>query len=302
MKFCKYEDLERLVRDYSDGMFSLIFPKVNSREKSLKCIERVFTAYIDESPRLRSSRAEEKWLIKRLRKESGFNRLANTYKGEGLSFMELDNMLTSLRVYYNNEGNKPKKRRSALWSLFVVIIIAIVVTIGVVQGIGYYEKSGGSVQEHLNSIKGEIKVQPWCDGPEFLCGFDTLYYKSGTPVEIERSRVAKNIVVMKVKGVDTVEEAQKLRNRVLYIDRDDVELDEGCYFVQDLIGLEVVDADSGESYGKITDVSQTGANDVYHITDEKGNVKLIPAIPEVVAETDIEGGVMKITPLEGLFD
>ena len=151
-------------------------------------------------------------------------------------------------------------------------------------------------------IKGEIKVQPWCDGPEFLCGFDTLYYKSGTPVEIERSRVAKNIVVMKVKGVDTVEEAQKLRNRVLYIDRDDVELDEGCYFVQDLIGLEVVDADSGESYGKITDVSQTGANDVYHIADEKGNVKLIPAIPEVVAETDIESGVMKITPLEGLFD
>ena len=114
MKFCKYEDLERLARDYSDGMFSLIFPKLNSREKSLKCIERVFTAYIDESPRLRSSRAEEKWLIKRLRKESGFNRLANTYKGEGLSFIELDNMLTSLRVYYNNEGNKPKKRRSAL--------------------------------------------------------------------------------------------------------------------------------------------------------------------------------------------
>ena len=151
-------------------------------------------------------------------------------------------------------------------------------------------------------IKGEIKVQPWCDEPEFLCGFDTLYYKSGTPVEIERSRVAKNIVVMKVKGVDTVEEAQKLRNRVLYIDRDDVELDEGCYFVQDLIGLEVVDADSGESYGTITDVSQTGANDVYHITDEKGNVRLIPAIPEVVAETDIKSGVMKITPLEGLFD
>ena len=98
MRFCKYEDLERLVRDYSDGMFSLIFPKLNSREKSLKCIEKVFTAYIDESPRLRSTRAEEKWLIKRLRKESGFNRLANTYEGEGLSFIELDNMLTSLRV------------------------------------------------------------------------------------------------------------------------------------------------------------------------------------------------------------
>lgn len=75
--------------------------------------------------------------------------------------MELDNMLTSLRVYYNNEGNKPKKRRSALWSLIVVIIIAIVVTIGVVQGIGYYEKSGGSVQEHLNSAEENWAYQPF---------------------------------------------------------------------------------------------------------------------------------------------
>lgn len=83
MKFCKYEDLERLVRDYSDGMFSLIFPKVNSREKSLKCIERVFTAYIDESPRLRSPRAEEKWLIKRLRKRADSTGLPTHMRARG---------------------------------------------------------------------------------------------------------------------------------------------------------------------------------------------------------------------------
>ena len=94
-------------------------------------------------------------------------------------------------------------------------------------------------------LKGEVKVQPWCDSPEFLCEFDTLYYKSGTPVQIEHARRQKNIVVMKIQGIDTVEEAQKIRNRVLYIDRDDVELDEGCYFVKDLIGLKVVDADNG---------------------------------------------------------
>lgn len=151
-------------------------------------------------------------------------------------------------------------------------------------------------------IRGEIKVQPWCDSPDFLCGFDTLYYKSGTPVEVERARAAKNIVVMKVKGVDTVEEAKKLRNRVLYIDRDDAELEEGCYFVQDLIGLQVEDAGSGEVYGEIADVTETGANDVYHIKNEKGEVYLIPAIPDVVAETDIENGVMKITPLEGWLE
>ncbi|MBR6046159.1 MAG: 16S rRNA processing protein RimM [Ruminococcus sp.] len=151
-------------------------------------------------------------------------------------------------------------------------------------------------------LKGEVKVQPWCDSPDFLCEFDTLYYKSGTPVEVERSRVQKNIVVMKIKGCDTVEEAQKLRNRVLYMDREDVELEEGAYFVQDLIGLTVVDAESGETYGELTEVSETGANDVYHIKMTDGRTCYIPAIPDVVRETDTEGGIMKITPLDGLFD
>ncbi len=151
-------------------------------------------------------------------------------------------------------------------------------------------------------IKGEVKVQPWCDTPQFICDFDTLYYKSGTPVVVERSRVQKNMVVMKIKGTDTVEDAQKLRNRVLYIDRDDVELDEGCYFVQDLIGLTVIESKDGKVYGKISDVSETGANDVYHIKDDDGREYLIPAIPDVIDSVDIEGGVMKITALEGLFD
>ena len=151
-------------------------------------------------------------------------------------------------------------------------------------------------------IKGEVKVQPWCDTPQFICDFDTLYYKSGTPVVVERSRVQKNMVIMKIKGTDTVEDAQKLRNRVLYIDRDDVELDEGCYFVQDLIGLTVIESKDGKVYGKISDVSETGANDVYHIKDEDGREYLIPAIPDVIDSVDIEGGVMKITALDGLFD
>ncbi len=151
-------------------------------------------------------------------------------------------------------------------------------------------------------IKGEVKVQPWCDTPDFLCEFDTLYYKSGTPVIIERSRVQKNMVIMKIEGTDTVEDAQKLRNRVLYIDRDDVELEEGSYFIQDLIGLEVIESKDGKLYGKISDVTQTGANDVYHIRAEDGKEYLIPAIPDVIDSVDIEGGVMKITALDGLFD
>ena len=151
-------------------------------------------------------------------------------------------------------------------------------------------------------IKGEVKVEPWCDTPQLLCQFDILYYKSGTPVKIERARVHKNQVLLKIEGVDTPEEGVKLRGRVLYMDRADVELPEGVYFQQDLIGLEVSDSGTGEVYGTITDVLQTGANDVYEITDSEKAKRYIPAIPEVIDSVELEEGRMLITPLEGLFD
>ena len=146
----------------------------------------------------------------------------------------------------------------------------------------------------VQGLKGEVRVEPWCDSPEFLCEFDTLK----TPVEIVRSRPHKNIVLMKIEGIDTPEQAQTLRGRVLYMDRNDVELEEGTYFVQDLIGLEVSDADSGEVYGTLTNVTATGANDVYQIKNGDKEY-LIPAIPDVVVKTDIEGGKMLIRPFEG---
>ena len=155
----------------------------------------------------------------------------------------------------------------------------------------------------VQGLKGEVRVEPWCDSQEFLCEFDTLYFDKGsTLVEVTRAHPHKNIVLMKIKGIDTVEQAQNIRNKILYMDREDVELEDGNYFVQDLIGLEVLDADNGNSYGKLCEVSFTGANDVYHIKDADGKIRLIPAIPDVVIETDITNGIMKIHVLEGLFD
>lgn len=156
---------------------------------------------------------------------------------------------------------------------------------------------------NVHGLRGDVKVVPWCDDPEFLCEFDTLYLgKEYKPMEVTAARLQKNNVLLHLKGVETVEEAEKLRNQVLYMDRDEVELEEGVYFIQDLMGLVVLDADSGESYGKLTDVLQTGANDVYEVRDETGKTVLIPAIPDVVLETDLAAGVMRIRPLEGLFD
>ncbi len=153
-------------------------------------------------------------------------------------------------------------------------------------------------------IRGEVRCQYYCDSAEFLCEFEELYLdkKGEKPVQITRAYPHKNIVVMKIDGIDTVEEAQKLVGKTLYMNRNDVELDEGTYFIQDIIGLTVKDADSGEIYGNISEVYQNGATDVYSIKKENGRELMFPYIDEVVKKIDIEAGEMLIKPLEGLFD
>lgn len=163
-----------------------------------------------------------------------------------------------------------------------------------------YLEAGKIVNTH--GIRGEVKIMPYCDSPELLCEFDRLFMgKSLKEIYIERSRVQKNMIICKIEGVDTPEEAEKLRNKMLYMHRDDLELDEDTYFIQDLIGMTVKNADTDEIYGIIDDVFQTGANDVYSIKNGDKSY-LIPAIADVVINTDIDSGIMTIRPLEGLFD
>lgn len=156
-----------------------------------------------------------------------------------------------------------------------------------------------------HGIKGELKVQPWCDGPEFMENFDHLYLdaQGATSLHILGVRGQKGMAYLRVEGIDSLEAANPYRGKVLYMRRSDVQLEEGEYFIQELIGLQVMDADQPERvYGKLTDVSPTGANDVYHITTEQGKELLIPAIPQVIIEVDLPGERMLIRPMEGLLD
>ncbi len=154
-----------------------------------------------------------------------------------------------------------------------------------------------------HGIKGEVRIDPWCDSPEFLCCFRKLYLDADGKTFAEvKSRPHKNITLAKIKGIDTIEDAEKLRGKIVYINRDDVELEEGVNFVQDLIGLEVRDADSKAVYGKLSDVIYTGANDVYEITDSEGKKYLAPVIDEVIIETNIDDGYVLIRPMKGIFD
>lgn len=163
-----------------------------------------------------------------------------------------------------------------------------------------YLEIGKVVSTH--GLRGELRVDPWCDSPQFLCQFKTLYLKKGETKLSVSSRPHKTIAIVKAKGIDTIEEAEKLRGRVLYINRSDARLAPGEYFIQDLMGLDVIDIDTSKSYGKITDVLKTGANDVYQVTDEKKKDYLIPVIYDVVKEIDINGGKVLIKPLKGIFD
>ena len=163
-----------------------------------------------------------------------------------------------------------------------------------------YLEAGKIVTTH--GIKGEVKIMPYCDSAELLAEFDRLFIgKNHDEIIVERARVQKNMVIAKLEGINTPEEAEKLRNKMLYMHRDDLELDEDTFFIQDLIGITVKNADTGKVYGVIDDVLQTGANDVYSIKGET-RTYLIPAIPDVVIETDIDNEIMLIRELEGLFD
>ena len=163
-----------------------------------------------------------------------------------------------------------------------------------------YLEAGQIVGTH--GVRGEVRVQPWCDSPQQLATFKKLYWdaEGKKPVKV-KGRPHKNIALLTLEGITTVEAAQVLRGKMLYVDRRDIKLPKGHYLVQDLIGLTVVDVDTGETYGTLTDVSQTGANAVYHMATDKGEV-LIPAIPDVIIEVDIKGDVLRLRPMKGLLD
>lgn len=155
-----------------------------------------------------------------------------------------------------------------------------------------------------HGVHGQVRVQAWCDDAEMLTEFEELYFDAGkTPVIITSASLHKNVVLMKIEGTDDMDAAQRLRNKILYVPRDAFELDENTYFIQDLVGMTVIDADDENlTYGKLTDVLQTGANDVYEITTPENKKVLIPAIKDVVIKTDLDSDTMVIRPLKGLFE
>jgi len=156
-----------------------------------------------------------------------------------------------------------------------------------------------------HGVRGELRVNPWCDSPAFLTQFATLYFDADgqRPVRVLSCRPHGNVALLTLEGVDSLNAAAAMRGRTLYMRRSDAALEEGAYFVAELIGCEVRDDDDeSKRYGTLADVSRTGANDVWHIRGADGREHLIPAVPSVVISADVEQGVVTIRPIPGMIE
>lgn len=158
---------------------------------------------------------------------------------------------------------------------------------------------------NTHGLDGTLKLESFCDSPDVLAQLECIYFKgdkSGemVPRRVIRSGVHKRFVLMRLEGVDTPEAADALRETVVYAAREDLPIAPGAHFIADLIGLPVIDADSGVTYGNITYVFNAGASDIYTVETPSGE-RMIPAVPEFITKVDLDRGVF-IRPIEGMFD
>jgi 16S rRNA processing protein RimM len=162
---------------------------------------------------------------------------------------------------------------------------------------------GAIIKAH--GVRGEVKVFPTTDDPARFKKLKTVLLDTGKEqreLEITGVKFFKNLVILKFKGLDSMNDVENLRQAKLFVAREDaVELSENEYFIADLIGLRAV-SDEGEELGEISDVLQTGANDVYVISHEGAPDLLVPAIHDCIREVDIDNKLMTVHLLPGLRD
>lgn len=153
-------------------------------------------------------------------------------------------------------------------------------------------------------IKGMVKIKPFTDDITRFDNLEKVYVetnKSKKQYEIEEVKYHKDMVLIKFKGIDRIEEAELLRNSYLKVNRkDEPELEEGTYYIVDLIGLDVY-SDEGELLGKVDDIFNNGSSDIYVVKNELGKQLLLPAISDVIKEINLEEKKIVVHILKGLI-
>lgn len=154
-----------------------------------------------------------------------------------------------------------------------------------------------------HGVRGEVKVYPTTD-PERFLDLDYVILDTGREqkrLDVKNVRFFKNLVIMKFKGIDNINDVEPWRQKELWVPREEAqELDEDEYYIADLIGMDVF-LEDGSAFGTIRDVMETGANDVYVVEDTHGEEILLPAIHDCILDVDVENNRMTIHLMKGLL-
>jgi len=145
-------------------------------------------------------------------------------------------------------------------------------------------------------IRGEVKLQPWCDSAAFLKQFKTLYI-DGQPRRVLSARVHKEMLIVRFEGAEDVNAAMALKNKIVCFAREDANLPTGRFFVADLIGAAVLD-ETGAAVGTLTEVLDLPAGQVYVVRGEAEHT--IPAVPEFILDINTEDNVIRVHLIEGM--
>ena len=155
-------------------------------------------------------------------------------------------------------------------------------------------EAGEIVNTH--GVRGEIKILPWTDSAEFLKSFKTLYI-NGAAYRVRSSFVHKACLVAALDGITDVNVAMTLKGKTVCIDRKDAKLPKGHFFLSDIMGAEVITED-GSKVGVLEDIIENPTQNVYVVRGEREH--LIPAVPEFILKTDVDGGVITVRLIEGM--
>ena len=156
-------------------------------------------------------------------------------------------------------------------------------------------EAGKIVNTH--GIRGEVKIQSWGNTPNFICSLKRIYI-DGTSYSIRSAQVQKNCVIVSLDGVSNIDMAIRLKNKIVFAARTDIHLEEGEYFIQDLIGLSAINAENGMKLGQVSDILTLPAGNVYVIQGDREI--LVPAVPNFIKEICLSEGYIKISLIKGM--
>ena len=165
-----------------------------------------------------------------------------------------------------------------------------------------YLEIGEVVSTH--GVMGEMKVYPWADDADSLKKVKKVFLndRGENGIKVNSARKHKNMLLLTLEGVESMEGVRKYIGKTLYADRKEIKIEKGAYFIADLLGLEVIDSRDGSHIGKVQNVTNTGVQDIYHVEKDNGEVRMVPGVPAFIKEVNINKGYVAIEPIQGLLE